>query len=653
MKKILVLFLVLAVAGGAAFAQQSPDTPDPSGSFTFNIGYSLFAPIGVSLEFFPSQSIGIGGMLNGFFFGAGGGVVWSVNPGGFIRLYFSELDGTMYLNAGVSYLTAGYSGGGSSDWLDGGIMQVRGGLGYNNIFGRRNQNRIQIELGAVYQHMVSGDDDDDYDAQEQSIIAIVEEMTAGQMERTVAGLEDKVFPHVSEDYAYAGRDKTALMEDALEELAESPNLTVTGYDLTVAVEIEADGMTARAETLNEIQMLQKADDDIGFDLAMTGTIRGVSLFALEDDGWKVVSGEAQYNEYAIAGGDENLAMVLDAIEVDAQEVGPGESVNLTGSLTLPAVAANQLLYVIVSASWGDERFNAVQWDDENETVLMQDITDEAGGAFTFNLKLPDDTEPAGLSIPNALPMGEDAVEIAVTLFVLDDTGELVRGDGRIFSLPFAPLSNADPCNDDLTVDADGLWLLHFTDPLFAAYEILDLRQIEQDLYGASLLAYDDSGTYLPGLFLLTGQNVDNAVTLDMENDDFDLTYEAIFSDGLFTDGEATYTSLEGTITRAFVGRKLDNRCVGLNADDLDGASLMIDTDEMSPICQVTEEDAQVWLNCGNIAFTGYVIRNVLIAIDDVNNDQTLILGFYDDEQGYAAILSNAAGDIAEGSFTML
>jgi hypothetical protein len=163
MKKISVLFLVLAVAGGAAFAQQSPDTPDPSGSFTFNIGYSLFAPIGVSLEFFPSQSIGIGGMLNGFFFGAGGGVVWSVNPGGFIRLYFSELDGTMYLNAGVSYLTAGYSGGGSSDWLDGGIMQVRGGLGYNNIFGRRNQNRIQIELGAVYQHMVSGDDDDDDD----------------------------------------------------------------------------------------------------------------------------------------------------------------------------------------------------------------------------------------------------------------------------------------------------------------------------------------------------------------------------------------------------------------------------------------------------------------------------------------------------------
>ncbi|HPM76297.1 MAG TPA: hypothetical protein PK961_04330 [bacterium] len=499
------------------------------------------------------------------------------------------------------------------------------------------------------------DDDsgDDNDSQEQAIIAIVEEMTAGQMERTVAGLEEKVFPHVSDDYAYAGRDKAGLMQDALDDLADSPNLTVVKYDLTVAVAIDSDGVTARAETLNEVQMMQQADDEVGFDVAMTGTIRGVWLFAMEDDGWKVVSGEAQYNEYQIHGGDENLPMPLDDVAIDVESVGPGDEVNLTGSVTLPALTSEQLLYVSFSASWGDDRCNAVQWDDESEAALMRNITDQAGGAFDFNLMLPGDAEPAGLAIPHALPLGEDAVEITVMFFVLAADGELVRGDGRIFSLPFAPLNNAEPCHDDLTVDADGLWLLHFTDPLFAAYEILDLRQIDQDLYGSSLLAYDDSGTYLPGLFLLTGQNVDDAIALGMDGDDFDLTYEATFSDGLFTDGVATYASWQGTVTRDFVGRKLDNRCTGLKADDLDGASLTIDTEEMSSICQVTEEEAEVRLNCGAASFAGYVIRNVLVAVDDVNDDRSLILGFYDNEQGYAAILGNAAGDIAEGTFTVL
>jgi hypothetical protein len=159
MKKIFAVSLVLIIAGGAAFAQQNTEAPDPSASLMLNIGYSLFAPIGVSFEFFPFQSIGIGGMLNGFFFGAGGGALWSINPGGFIRFYLGEYDGTMFFNLGLSYLTAGYSGSGGSDWIDGGILQFRGGFGYNNIFGRRNKNRILIEVGAVYQKFVTGDDD--------------------------------------------------------------------------------------------------------------------------------------------------------------------------------------------------------------------------------------------------------------------------------------------------------------------------------------------------------------------------------------------------------------------------------------------------------------------------------------------------------------
>lgn len=163
MKKILVVSLVLIIAGGAAFAQQSQEVPDPTYSLCLNIGYSLLAPIGVSLEFFPSNRIGIGAMLNGFFFGAGGGVFWSINPGGFIRFYLGEIDGTLYLNGGVSYLTAGYSGSSGSGWMDGGILQFRGGLGYNNIFGRRNQNRILIEIGGVYQQFITGNSDDEDD----------------------------------------------------------------------------------------------------------------------------------------------------------------------------------------------------------------------------------------------------------------------------------------------------------------------------------------------------------------------------------------------------------------------------------------------------------------------------------------------------------
>ncbi|GEM_PF-2377789 len=162
MKKSLIAILVLSLAGGALFAQGNPGAPNPTGGVMLNIGYSLFAPIGVSVEIFPTSHIGIGGMLNGFFFAAGGGVIWSVNPGGFIRVYFGDPEGTLYLNGGMSYLTLGAAGGGSSGWVEGGLLQFRGGLGFSSIFGKRNQTRLALELGVVYQNLISkyGDSDD-------------------------------------------------------------------------------------------------------------------------------------------------------------------------------------------------------------------------------------------------------------------------------------------------------------------------------------------------------------------------------------------------------------------------------------------------------------------------------------------------------------
>jgi hypothetical protein len=152
MKRFLVVILMLALLGGLAFGQEKK----PTAAVSLELFGSVIAPMGLGAEFFLGQ-FGLGVELRGFFMGYEGNMVGTVEPGGCVRFYFNELDSSMFLMGGVSYVTA-FAIGEGSGLSPIGLLKPKVGVGYNALFGRDNKTRFAIELGAVYmQPIVEGD----------------------------------------------------------------------------------------------------------------------------------------------------------------------------------------------------------------------------------------------------------------------------------------------------------------------------------------------------------------------------------------------------------------------------------------------------------------------------------------------------------------
>jgi hypothetical protein len=154
MKKILVLLFVLLLVGGLAWSQEAKK---PVAALSFLLGGSIIAPLGVGAEFFVGP-VGIGAELRGLFLAVEGSAVGTLEPGAYVHFYFSELESSLYLMGGLSYLTAWGVGDGSSGVVEAGILKPKAGVGYNALFGKNDRIRFAAEVGAVYMApMVSGD----------------------------------------------------------------------------------------------------------------------------------------------------------------------------------------------------------------------------------------------------------------------------------------------------------------------------------------------------------------------------------------------------------------------------------------------------------------------------------------------------------------
>jgi hypothetical protein len=153
MKRILVVVLMLALLVGLAFGQEK----NPTAAVSFELFGSIIAPMGIGAEFFLGQHLGLGVELRGLFLGYEGNMVGTVEPGGAVRYYFGDLESSMFLMGGVSYVTA-FAVGEGSGVSSIGILKPKAGVGYNAFFGKNNKTRFAIELGAVYmQPVVEGD----------------------------------------------------------------------------------------------------------------------------------------------------------------------------------------------------------------------------------------------------------------------------------------------------------------------------------------------------------------------------------------------------------------------------------------------------------------------------------------------------------------
>jgi hypothetical protein len=154
MKRIVVVVLLLVFLAGMAFGQEEKK---PTAAVSFELFGSIIAPMGVGAEFFVGQRLGLGAELRFLFLGYGGNFVGTVEPGGAVRFYFGDLDSSMFLMGGVSYVTA-FAIGEGSGVSSIGILKPKVAVGYNALFGKGNKTRFAIELGAVYmQPIVEGD----------------------------------------------------------------------------------------------------------------------------------------------------------------------------------------------------------------------------------------------------------------------------------------------------------------------------------------------------------------------------------------------------------------------------------------------------------------------------------------------------------------
>ena len=182
--------------------------------------------------------------------------------------------------------------------------------------------------------------------------------------------------------------------------------------------------------------------------------------------------------------------------------------------------------------------------------MRLDLTENNGSTYDFDALLPDDGEPAELAIPDSLPLGADAIDVQVLLFVVDIISEtemnIVRLDGKSFSLPYRPLANADPCPISLAADVDGIWQLQVDDGDDAHhyadfFQLFDVRQVGNDLYGTVAYAAPDvEDGFDPVLLEVTGKVSGDTVNFAFSNEDLSVTYEATLDGAEMTNGTVTY-----------------------------------------------------------------------------------------------------------------
>jgi opacity protein-like surface antigen len=149
-RTVLVVVLALMIAATSSAQKVEP----VKGIISLQgAGYRV-APVGVELEFLLG-SVGLSVESRLFVLKSGGDWVGALEPGINLRYYFGDVDGSLFLFTGLSFLSLWQF---SPFSLDQGILKPRAGLGYNWLLGEQNSWRLGLEVGTSWlQELVQGD----------------------------------------------------------------------------------------------------------------------------------------------------------------------------------------------------------------------------------------------------------------------------------------------------------------------------------------------------------------------------------------------------------------------------------------------------------------------------------------------------------------
>lgn len=152
MRKFFMIFLLIICLIGPAWAEEEEEVP----FLTLNIVLKAWiTPIGLGAEVLLGH-LGIGGTFTVFFLGSpeGNYSFYLYEPGVYVHFYFFDPAASFYVLGDASFTMLGIRVGGEEviDTADyeSGILNLKGGVGFNAFFGKDNKIHFSAELGVHY-----------------------------------------------------------------------------------------------------------------------------------------------------------------------------------------------------------------------------------------------------------------------------------------------------------------------------------------------------------------------------------------------------------------------------------------------------------------------------------------------------------------------
>jgi hypothetical protein len=434
----------------------------------------------------------------------------------------------------------------------------------------------------------SGDDDGDDDSgdddtgdDEAAIRAILAEIAEGWTQRTVAGLDEKVMPHLSAAYDYAGLDRDGYRANAVEDLEEGPDLTIVEYQTTDEILVDGDGANAVLALTASGEIALPDFPDV-----LTGTMSMAPrfTFAREEGTWRVLAIASGPSASAFAYGPAESQPVLseDFAITPAGQIAPGGSVSIAGTLTIDSLTETQVAMAEFALDWNPDAVNMVFHDADGDSLVRYDLGD-AKGVTDLAATLPADGRPAGIAVPGDFVPGTDSVTANFAAWigeVTEDGFEPVGGLIRAQGMPVSPFTSDAGCDPAPSAGVTGIWRLDLEGDAPELPHFLDLTIVGTETLASAIWAQPGgdgppfpapplAGTLDETGFDLSFTHLDEICEPPATTT---LTWTGTFSGTAIEDGSLEINRCEGAgITGiAFTGTKVTDRCDYLRDDGAEG-----------------------------------------------------------------------------------
>ena len=349
---------------------------------------------------------------------------------------------------------------------------------------------------------------------EDAIKAVVKEVIEGMIGDTEESYKDKVFPHISNDYNYAGFDKEGFENDMLEGLEEDQP-EFSNYTIKQDVSIDGKKATDVAELSTDISA-PSMEEQIGFAVSGQADLKFEFNLQKEKDGkWRVLTIKSRPSSFFMSGakeGDEDaLPEISNPAISPANEAAPEGSVTLTGNASLNTDKYSY--FGLFGLDWYDFIPNLSSPTNDEDSMYFFDFSGTKG-SFALNATLPDDGMPEGLKIPKTLSLGDDSIFADLAIIALDkpmnEGGVPVAGEFHFWTIPLKPFENKDlkTCENEPLNEQNhaGAWLMQI--PVANTNLLLDLTF--EDTSAIGWIGYIDHSQATPQriLFMAIGDLVD-------------------------------------------------------------------------------------------------------------------------------------------------